>query len=60
MAKQGIEDMSTVELIAELNKFDPKRVRAALESALIDAGITNADLRALLAAAIKRSGPTRN
>jgi hypothetical protein len=60
MAKKGIEDMSTEELIAELHNFDPKHVRAALERALIDAEMTNADLRALLSAVIKHSGPAKN
>jgi hypothetical protein len=59
-AKKSIEDMAFDELIAELNKLDPKALRAALEAALIDAGLTNADLRALLEAAAKLSGPTKN
>jgi hypothetical protein len=52
--------MTIEELIAELDKGDPKVVRAALEEALIDVGLTNADLRALLETAVKLNGPVKH
>ena len=58
--KRWVAAMTTDEVIAELKKGDPKTVRAAVEDALIDAGLTNADVCRLLEAAQKRKGPVKH
>ena len=53
--------MTTDEKIAELlYNGEPKIVRAALEEALIEAGLTNADVHRLLEAARKRRGRVKH
>ena len=58
--KRWVAAMTTNEVVAELKKGDPKSVRAAVEDALIDADLTNADVCRLLEAAQKRKGPVKH
>ena len=58
--KKRVMTMTIDQVIAELDKADPKVARAALEDVLIVAGLTNADVRALLETALKRAGPVKH
>ena len=58
--ESAVEAMTTEQIIAELEKHDPKSVRAALEDAMVDAVLNNANLRTLLAATLKRQGPVKH
>ena len=53
--ERRVAAMTVEEIIAELDKGNPNVAWAALGDGLIDAGLTNADIRALLAAALRRS-----
>ena len=59
-AKEAIDAMTTEELFAELDKADPRWVRAALEELLVEHGLTNADLQVMYVASLARRGPARH